>query len=463
MCHYAKPAYFKEITLPPRVREIVEAIARAHGQALLVGGYVRDLIVGEAPKDVDIEVHRMGLEPLEALLGRFGVVDLVGKQFGVLRVHGLEVDWSVPRRDSEGRHPVIVPDPDMGIEEAARRRDLTVNSMAADPLDGTLYDPFDGLGDMQKKVLRAPDAKRFVEDPLRFFRVMAFAGRMQMQPDDALCALCRGMDLSGVARERIEEEFAKLFLKSVRPSLGLRWIHSIGRLKEILPEAAPLVGLEQEPCWHPEGDVWRHTLQTVDAAADLKSGDREADLMLLWAGLCHDLGKAGTTEFRDGRIRSPGHTELSAQLTKKMMGRIVGNQHVLKGAVKLSAHHLKPHDFAANNASPKALKRLALALAPETHLMHLATLALADYRGRNADSDEPLDIQSEECAWFIEQAENLRVQHEPEKPVLMGRHILDVMKPGPEMGEVLRRAYEIQLGEGVRDVGELRRRVFGGE
>lgn len=461
MCRYAKSGYFKEIALPREAREVVEAIAAAGGQALLVGGFVRDLIMGLAPKDLDIEVHGLELERLEAVLGRFGVVDLVGKQFGVLRLHGLDADWSVPRRDSAGRHPTIVPDPHMGIEEAARRRDLTVNAMAADPLDGTLYDPFDGQGDLGRKVLRAPDAARFVEDPLRFYRVMAFAGRLEMTPDAELCALCRDMDLGDVARERIEEEFAKLFLKGVRPSIGLRWIQSIGRLGEILPEVAPLVGLEQEPRWHPEGDVWRHTLQTVDAAAQLRSGDREEDLMLMWSALCHDLGKAGTTEFSNGRIRSPGHAELSAELTKRLMGRIVGNHQVLKGAIKLSAHHLKPHDFAANKATARGFKRLALALAPETNLLHVATLALADYRGRNPDSDEPLDIRSEECEWFIEQAENLRVQHEPEKPVLMGRHLLDVMKPGPAMGVVLRKAYEIQLGEGVKDVEELKRRVMG--
>lgn len=455
-----KPAFASKIRLPSLVKTIVEEIASHGAQALVVGGVVRDLALGQIYQDLDIEVHRMSLDDLEALLGRFSEVDLVGKQFGVLKLRGVDADWSVPRRDSKGRRPVVESDPWMGIEAAARRRDLTINAMALDPLDGTVYDPFNGLDDVEHKILRAPDADRFVEDPLRFFRVMVFTARFGMQPDEELNRLCRFMSLDDVARERIEDEFTRLFLMSRRPSIGLRWLGEVGRLVEILPEAARLDGLEQDPQWHPEGNVWEHTLQVVDAAAGLTIGDREQDLMLLWSALCHDLGKAGTTELIDGRIRSPGHTELSGELAVRLMERIVNHQVVVRGAAKLSIHHLKPHDFFVNNASPKAFKRLALALSPETRLERLAALAVADYRGRNPAGDEPLNLDSREAGWFLEQAEALKVQREPERPVLMGRHLLEVMKPGPEMGKLLHRAYEIQLAEDILEVEELKRRVL---
>jgi tRNA nucleotidyltransferase (CCA-adding enzyme) len=455
-----KPAFASKIQLPDLVRTIVEEIASRGAQALVVGGVVRDLALGEIYQDLDIEVHRMRLDDLEALLSRFGEVDLVGKQFGVLKLWGVDADWSVPRRDSRGRHPVVESDPWMGIEAAARRRDLTINAMALDPLDGTVYDPFNGLDDLENKVLRAPDADLFIEDPLRFYRVMVFTARFGMRPDAILNRLCGSMSLEGVAMERIEDEFTRLFLKSRNPSIGLRWLGEVGRIHEILPEAARLDGLEQDPKWHPEGDVWEHTLQVVDAAAGLTIGDLEQDLMLLWSALCHDLGKAGTTELIDGRIRSPGHTDLSGELAVQLMERIVNHQVVIRGATKLSVHHLKPHDFFVNNASPKAFKRLALALAPETRLERLAALAVADYRGRNPEGHEPLVVDSREAGWFLDQAEQLKVQREPERPVLMGRHLLGAVKPGPEMGKLLKRAYEIQLSEDIRDVEELKRRVF---
>ena len=196
------PSFLPDVKLPEEVMTVVKAVADAGGRALLVGGYVRDLVRGSFSKDIDIEVHRLVLDDLEEVLGRFGRVDLVGKQFGVLRLRGVDVDWSVPRRDSRGRHPRVEPDPFMGIEAAARRRDLTVNAMALDPLDGTLLDPFGGLEDLKKEILRAPDPDLFTEDPLRFFRVMSFAGYLEMDVDPSLTHLCAKMDLRDVAREQ---------------------------------------------------------------------------------------------------------------------------------------------------------------------------------------------------------------------------------------------------------------------
>ena len=455
-----KPSFLDRLRLPGRIREIVRAVIAAGGRPLLVGGGVRDLALGREPKDVDIEVHDLSLDALETVLLGFGAVDLVGKQFGVLRIHGTDADWSVPRTDSKGRKPEVTPDPFMGIEAAARRRDLTVNAMAVDLERGTLLDPFGGLEDLRAGRLCAVDPAFFAEDPLRFFRVMAFAGRLEMIPDEALTALCASMDLSGIAGERIDDEFTKLFLKSARPSLGLSWLKATGRLGEVLPGLERLEAVEQDPGWHPEGNVWIHTMQVVDAAAKLRRSDLEMDLMLLWAAICHDLGKADTTSVENGRIRSLGHEERSAELADELLRSRVTRAAVRTGAVKLVGAHLRPQDFQSNRAGPGAFKRLALALAPETTLDHLADLVLADARGRNPDSDVPLEDADSVATWFRERARELAVDREPETPVLLGRHLLDRMPPGPGLGKLLKRAYEIQIGEGIRDREALRARVL---
>src|SRR5581483_2368303 len=179
-------------------------------------------------------------------LSLYGPVSLVGKVFGVFRIHGLDIDWSLPRSDSSGRKPEVQIDPFMGYKEAFARRDLTINAMGIDLVSHALIDPFNGCADLKAGILRAPDAAFFVQDPLRFYRVMQFIGRFGYRPDDELNRICASMDIATVSRERIEVEFEKLFLRSEQPSLGLRWIEKLGRMREVLPELAATVGVMQD-------------------------------------------------------------------------------------------------------------------------------------------------------------------------------------------------------------------------
>ena len=442
------------------IKSLARRIEASGGRAYYVGGAVRDSLLGRQPKDVDIEVYGLGLERLEEILGERGQVNLVGRQFGVLRLAGLEVDWSLPRRDSRGRHPQVRIDPEISPEEACRRRDLTMNAMLRDVLSGELVDPYGGRLDLERRVLRTPDAKLFVEDPLRFYRVMQFTARFEMQPDSELNAVCAEMDLEGVSVERVEEEFAKLFLEAPHPSLGLRWLEQVGRLGEVLPELLPLKSTGQDPEWHPEGDVWRHTLQVVDAAAGLRSGHRERDLLLLWSALLHDIGKPPTTVVVEGRIRSPEHDREGEVLAAQVMQRLIRTQTLARGVGKLVAQHMKPLQFYQNSSTAKGFKRLALKLAPETDLELLADLALADNRGINTQSEEPLQNESRMVEWFREMARESRVNREPEKPILLGRHLTSLVEPGPEMGRVLASAYRIQIDEGLTNLEELKKRAF---
>jgi len=444
----------------PLVAKIVNDIAQAGGQSLLVGGAVRDLLLGIAVKDLDIEVHRLSLQQLEQILRHHGPVSLVGKSFGVLRLHTLDIDWSLPRADSVGRKPEVVINPHMQIKDAFGRRDLTINAMGIDLITCKLFDPFNGMDDLHEGLLRAPDTALFIEDPLRFYRVMQFVGRFEMTPDVALNQVCATMDISHISRERIEVEFEKLLLKSKRPSLGIRWLRTIGRLQEVLPEVATLVDVAQNPRWHPEGDVFEHTMQAVDAAATLTTYDNENKLILLYAALCHDLGKPATTKYIGGVLKSLGHEEVGVDIAKKLLHRITHNTALVDAVCKLVRYHMMPVQLVHGGAKPPAYKRLARQLAPDISMQMLADLSLADKSGRNPTSSVPLHEPIPEIDTFLQHAELATVRFQSEAPILYGRHIADVIEGGPVMGNALRNAYEIQIEEGIRDKDILRQRVL---
>jgi len=446
----------------PVIHDIVRAINESGGKALLVGGAVRDLLLGREIKDLDIEVHNLSIDRLEAILEQFDEVSLVGKSFGVLRLRGLDVDWSLPRKDSVGRKPEVEINPIMGYEQAFKRRDLTINAMGIDLITFELIDPFDGAQDLQNNILRAPSKTLFLEDPLRFYRVMQFIGRFEMQPDEELDTICKEMDISKVSVERIEAEFEKLLLQAKRPSLGIWWLKKIGRLKEVLPELAATIGVQQDKKWHPEGDVFKHTMQALDAAAIIRDTyeNRLDKLALMYGALCHDLGKPSTTHTVNGEIKSEEHAMQGVPLTKQILKRITKNKELIDTVCKLVKYHMAPIQFIDGGAKLSAYKRLANKLTPHTNLRMLADLALADKRGRNPKGDDPLDKDFPEIDQFRKKAQEAKVELEQEEPVLHGRDIMDMIEPGPRMGELLKQAYEIQIEEGIKDKNELKRRVL---
>ncbi|HSC24774.1 MAG TPA: HD domain-containing protein [Candidatus Babeliales bacterium] len=445
-----------------KIHEIIEVISQNKGRALLVGGAVRDMVLGLLLKDIDIEVYGLSQSQLESILQKFGHVNLVGKSFGVLRVSGLDADWSLPRVDSSGRKPTVEVDPFMSIEIAARRRDLTMNAMLFDMITGELIDPCNGIDDIKKKVLRTPDARFFIQDPLRFYRVMQFIARFEMIPDDELNALCAEMDITSISRERIEEEFKKMFLYAQRPSLGIRWVHKIGRLSDVLPELAATVGIKQNPQWHPEGDVFEHTMQSLDAAAVIaQSYDKEFDkLILLYAALCHDLGKVTTTKMVNGVLKSIGHEKESKRLACLLMKRITHNSDLINAVGCLVLHHMAPLQFVRNKAKLPAYKRLANKLVHNVTMLMLIDLCSADRQGRNDTGHEPLKDNFSDLMVFKQKVEQAGVSTGRIDPLLKGADLLDILSPGPQMGKLLTYAYEKQLAEDISDKAILKKHVI---
>lgn len=436
---------------------ISRRIAASGGRALLVGGCVRDRLLGLEPKDIDVEVFGLPLERVEAILAESGEVLTVGRSFGVLRVKGLDVDFSLPRLDSkvgEGHKGFEVrTDPSLSYAEAARRRDLTINSMAFDPLTEEILDPHGGRRDLEARRLRAVDATHFGEDPLRGVRVGQLAARFEMQADEELRGLCRGLDLSELSGERILEEMRKLLLKGRVPSLGLRAFEDFGYLR-YFPELAALVGVPQDPEWHPEGDVWVHTCMVLDEAAKLRDGGAD-DEALMFGALCHDLGKPSTTVVERGRVRSPAHDVAGVPLTRTLLERWRASNELVERTCALVEHHLAPALFVKGDAGPHGYRRLARKLgAANVTLELLVRLARADHWGRT--TEEALARVFPAGEQFLARAHELTIVHEAPRDVVMGRHLIARgMQPGPRFGEILARCRDVQDEMGWTDPEQI--------
>ena len=439
------------------VLDIARAVDAAGGRALAVGGYVRDGLLGHASKDWDIEVFGLDLDALQAVLERFGRVIAVGRAFGVLRLAELDVDFSLPRRDSKvgpgHRGFDVEVDPTLDFETASRRRDLTVNSMGLDPLTEELLDPHGGRADLEAGILRAVDTATFPEDPLRGLRVAQFSARLLMEPDAELVALCRQLDLSEVSPERILEEFRKLLLQGMRPSLGLAFLRGSGLLRHF-PELEALVGVPQDPAWHPEGDVWTHNLMVIDEAAGLRRGDAD-DLALMFGALCHDLGKPATTVVREGRIRSPSHSKAGIAPTRALLERMRAPHELVERTCALVEHHLAPALFDKDGAKARAYRRLSRQLGSSGVAMELlARVARADHFGRTTPDALARDFAAGDR--FLARARDLEVVEEAPRDVVQGRHLIARgLTPGPRFGVLLARCREVQDERGWRDADRI--------
>ncbi|MEI6972712.1 MAG: HD domain-containing protein, partial [bacterium] len=374
------------------------------------------------------------LEPVFAL-------DLVGRAFGVVKIRGMPIDVAIPRRESKAglghKGFEVLSDPDMKPEEAATRRDFTVNSMAYDLARGVLVDPYGGVRDLEAKVLRHVSGK-FVEDPLRVLRGMQFAARFGLEPAPETVAICRTIGMEGLAAERINDEWSKLILRGVKPSTGLRFLMDTGWIRHF-PELQALSGCAQEPEWHPEGDVWVHTLQCMDAYAQERVGDDWEDLVVGLAVLCHDLGKPATTAFMDGRIRSLGHEDAGEEPTRSFLGRFTNQADLVEAVVPLVAHHLKPDELFKSKAGDSAIRRLARKVG---RIDRLVRVARADRMGRHPMAYTGFPAGD----WLLESAARLAVEAAAPKPLVLGRHLIKLgLTPGPGFGKILGECYEAQL------------------
>lgn len=446
-----------------RVQEIARRVRELGGRSIAVGGWVRDRLRGQPSKDLDVEIFGLSLEQTEDVLSGFGDVIAVGRAFGVFRLKDLDVDFSLPRTDSKvgrgHRGFSVAVEPNLTFAEAARRRDLTINSMGVDVLTDELLDPFNGSADLEAGRLRATDSAHFSEDPLRGLRAAQFAARLDMEPDEELLTLCRALDLSEISGERVFEEFRKLLLKGERPSRGLSLLRD-GHLIRYFPELAALIGVEQEPEWHPEGDVWVHTLMVVDEAARLRR-DEEDDLALMFGALCHDFGKPATTRRERGAIRSPAHDVEGVEPTQTFLERMRAPGRLTRQVSALVRHHLDPALFVRNGATDKAYRRLARKLeSAGISFELLLAVATADHFGRT--TPEALARQFPAGETFLTRAHALVEPGQASEDVVKGRHLIARgLRPGPEFAQMLARCRDVQDETGWTDPDAILERALG--
>jgi tRNA nucleotidyltransferase (CCA-adding enzyme) len=435
-------------------RLIAERVRAAGGRALIVGGWVRDQLLNRPNKDVDIEVYGVPAERLKRVLEGIGPVNTVGESFTVYKV--ADVDVSLPRVESRigrgHRAFAVTGDPDLDPREASRRRDFTINAIAWDPLTGEYIDPHTGRDDLRSGLLRAVDPRTFPEDSLRVLRAIQFAARFEFALESQTSELCRRIPLDDLPSERIWGEVEKLLLLARRPSIGLKLALELGILHQLFPEILAMVGCQQEPDWHPEGDVWVHTLLVVDEARSrMDDLPRARQIAVMLGALCHDLGKPLTTAYIDGRIRSIDHEQAGVDPAARVLDRL--NIHTMEGfdvryqVLGIVAHHLKPLSFfkSLTPVGDGAFRRLA----QKVDLDLLARVAKSDCLGRTGQFD---------CSgidWFADRARELGVEHKPPEPILKGRHLIELgVSPGPRMGQILREVYERQLDGRVTTLEE---------
>jgi tRNA nucleotidyltransferase (CCA-adding enzyme) len=436
---------FAEPKLGDLVIKIAKACQQAGGRAFLVGGAVRDSLLGLAPQDADLEVYGLQPDVLEKVVAPFGKIHFVGQQFAVIHLAtGFgDLEISLPRRESKTgpghKGFSIQADPELNPEEASARRDFTVNSMLQDPITNEIVDPFSGQRDLKAGLLRHV-SPAFSEDPLRVLRAARFVARFAWKVAPETVSLCWAQDLSELPVERFEKEWRGLLLRGSFPGLGLQCLAELGALRWF-PELEALRGIPQDPVWHPEGDVFRHTCLCLNAGAHIRD-EMEDPWVEMLGILCHDLGKAETTNFERGRWRSPNHDVVGGELSHALFKRLSHQEGIAPKVAALTRDHLRPTQyFFAPKVGDGAIRRLAL----RVDISALIRVAWSDAAGRDC-SNMPQWKDWEPGRWLLNRAADLGVKDYAPQPFLLGRDLLELgLQPGPKIGKILNEAFELQL------------------
>ena len=431
--------------LPAPLMKLCRHIASLNGRAWLVGGSVRDLMLSQTPKDFDLEIYGLEMKSLHKTLKQLGRIELVGQQFSVLKLwmNGLKFDVALPRseiKSSPGHKGFdVTPDPYISVHKASLRRDFSINAMMFDPLNETLIDDHHGIDDLKNKILRHV-SPAFSEDPLRPLRAMQFAARFQLQLHPETAILCKTLldEAATLPEERIWNEWQK-WSHAPYPSYGLQALHDSGWLI-LYPYLEAMLNCPQSPHWHPEGDVWKHTLQVCDQAANIAKRnqlDHKITEQLIIAALCHDIGKPECTRIDPfGNIRSAGHSELGVAITRAFLDQIGAPRRLKPYVSSLVAEHIT---HLHSEPTARAVRRLSHRLEP-SNIELWEMLIEADASGR-----APAPASRPALAW-LQLAEAL--QHHQGKPIplLTGKTLLHLdIAPGPDMGVILDKAYHAQL------------------
>lgn len=444
-------------TMPAQAHRLAAAVHGAGGVFTVVGGAVRDIVLGGDAKDWDIVVFGLDHDTVGRIVADLGAVDQVGKAFGVYKVGALDI--ALPRTDSlpAGADPgrvVATVDRTLRPEQDLARRDFTCNSMAVDPVAATLHDPFGGHDDTRRRLLRVTNPAQFGEDPLRVLRAVSLTGRLGLTADPATRSVI-GAAADGMGHlpaERVWTELAKL-AGSAHPGSGLRLGLDVSAFTRHLPALTGLVGVPQHPDHHPEGDACEHTVQAVDAASVIATRDgldAQDRLLLVMAALCHDFGKADT--YRENLAggaeahMSHGHAAWSARRARETLTAVRAPTRVVESVAALAGEHMWMAGQYRDGTvpTPAAVRRLSARLAPAS-LLAAMQLWEADQAGRN--NLEQAQLRRPQAADLLARAEQLGAVHTPPAPPVPGRAFLAAgVAPGRHLGAMIDAATDLVDG-----------------
>lgn len=444
--------------IPSILEDILKDLQELGATPILVGGCVRDYFLNIPVKDYDVEIFGIDcFETLEKSLQKFGSVKLVGKSFGVLtlRVDEYDFDFALPRTEKKigNLHQdfEVITNAKLSFKEAAIRRDFTINSIGYDFFKEEFLDPFEGINDLKNKIIKHIDDNTFIEDSLRVYRAVQFASRFNFQIQENTKELCKQIvlndELKYLPKERIYEEFKKLFLKSSKPSIGFEFLRELGILR-YFTELEVLINCEQDKEYHPEGDVWIHTMMTLDEMARIlkeeKIEDEYRKLYLFYAILCHDFGKPFCTQEINGRITSHKHESLGIEPTISFLSKLTNEKKFTDIVCSLVKNHLTPFQLYLAESSLKAIKRLSL----KVNIEDLCLVCLADCLGRTI-------LDKEKCpkatSWLLNKAKELDIHNTAIKSLVLGRDLIELgFKPSKGFKEILDFAFDLQIDENMK-------------
>ena len=408
-----------EPDLPGRLLKIAGDIREAGGRAFLVGGWVRDALLGKSCRDYDVEVYDMAQDALVPILSKYGRTNLVGKAFGVihLAMKGLSLDFSFPRTESKvgygHRGFVVHTDEKLSFKEAALRRDFTINAMGMELPELTLCDPYGGIEDLKRHTLRHV-GPAFAEDSLRILRGVQFASRFGCTLAPETVELCRTLSLDDLSVERLFEEFKKWLLKPGKPSLGLRAFLDI-KLDEYFPEINPFKG-----SWETLGAI-------LDNMAVLRSSNDKEDF----------LSEAQAMEFAFAALLCG-----NADSSLKFLERITNETHLLKVVPQLLSAYSNLETSIVEDIP--SLRRLAVKLGGLKLLCLLVKITPQEFFD---------DANFADKLWAVAN-ENDLLEAAPQ-PYLTGKMLMDLgVKPGKQMGEIIKKSFELQLDGKITNAEE---------
>lgn len=433
---------------------ITNEIEKIGGTVYFVGGYVRDKFLNLPIKDIDIEIHNVAPYIIEDILKKFGELQTIGKSFGVYNIKGYDLDIALPRKEiaaGTGHKDFnIQVDPYLSLIDSAKRRDFTINALMENAFTGEIKDFFGGLDDLKSGIIRHVDNETFKEDPLRVLRACQFAARFDFKIAPETIELCKIMDLSTLPKERIAGELTKVLLKADKPSIFFDNMYDCEQT-EWFKEVYALKGIEQDDEYHPEGNVYNHTMSVIDEASFLfptgiDNPGRHLPFML--SALCHDFGKVNTTKMNDkGRICALDHEITGIPIANGFLNRIYNNKHYIKYVDNMIENHMKAHSCFNNNAKVKTTNLLFDKLLYPTDFIHLV---YADSVGHNIESLDNKQFNIFLCK-AMEENSFLTDRYFDYKDRISEVHITanDLismgLKPSPLFSKVLSKTWDLHL------------------